>query len=187
MLLFRVVYGFISGPSRQYHPHCRSLSQALDKDRCYCEKPFHFLSLDDLIFFYGDRQQWWGDFNAHETRILYHRLLPVYYLFYMGSYDIAALSVKTFQTRKAVKEYARRRSYFPVRFLSTVVDTARNLWHHKRWSPLGATYDELWHKYKRELQELHPELSPQELDDQVATTIVLKSCRTNPWIDYLCS
>jgi len=185
MLLFRVVYGFMSGPGRQYL--YRSLSQTLDKDRRYYEKPFHFLSLDDLIFFYGDRQRWWGDFNAHETRTLYHKLLPVYYLFYMNCYDLKTLSVKTFQTRKAIKEYARRRSHLPVRFFSTVVDTTRNLWHHKRWSPLGATYEELWTKYKQQLQKQHPELSSQELDHQIATIILLKSCRTNPWIDYLCS
>jgi hypothetical protein len=105
----------------------------------------------------------------------------------MDQYDVETLALKTFHTRKAVKEYARMRSHLPVRFFSTVVDTTRNLWHHRRWSPLGSTYEELWTKYKRQLQETHPELSPQELDRQTATTIVVKSCRTNPWIDYMCS
>lgn len=181
--LFHVVYGFISLPPKYPLHSCRQLSQVLDKDRCYCEKPFHFLSLDDLVFYYGDRTSWWGDLNAQQTRILYHQLLPIYYPYYLTDYSIQTLAIKAFQTRKAVKQYARRHAYFHVRCLSTLVDIFHNLWEYRRWSPLGATYDELWHKYKTQLQEQHLEAS----NEQIAFTIVLKSCQTNEWIDFLCS
>lgn len=188
LFLFHVVvhvYGFISSPPPKYplHYSCRHLSQALDKDRSYSEKPFHFLSLDDLVFYYGDRANWWGDLDAHQTRTLYHQLLPTYYPKYLTDYSIGTLAVKAFQTRKAVKQYARRRSYCHVRFFSTLVDVLHNLWEYRRWSPLGATYEELWQKYKNQLEEQDVEAS----DHQIASTIVLKSCQTNEWIDFLCS
>lgn len=183
MFLFHVVYGFISVPTPK-HPvySSRQLSQALDKDRCYCEKPFHFLSLDDYVFYYGDRTNWWGDLDAHQTRTLYHKLLPIYYPYYLTDYSIETLAVKAFQTRKAVKQYARRRSYFHIRFISMLVDLLHNLWEYRRWG--SATYEELWQKYKIQLQEQH---QLEATDDQIASTIVLKSCRTNEWIDFLCS
>lgn len=182
-LLFHVVYGFISVPTNKHPIHsCRQLSQALDKDRCYCEKPFHFLSLDDLVFYYGDRNSWWGDLNAKQTRTLYHQLLPIYYPYYLTDYSIQTLSIKAFQTRKAVKQYARRHAYFHVRCLSILIDIFHNLWEYRRWG--SATYDELWQKYKYQFQEQnHLEAS----DDQIASTIVMKSCCTNEWIDFLCS
>lgn len=181
IFLFHVVYGFTSVPHKYPLHSCRQLSQALDKDRCYCEKPFHFLSLNDLVFFYGDRTNWWGDLDARQTRFLYHQLLPVYYHNYITDYGMQSLAFKAYQTRKAVKQYARRRSYFYVRFLSTVVDILHNLWEYKRWR--SATYEELWLKYKKQLQQENVEAS----DHQIACTIVSKSCCTNEWIDFLCS
>lgn len=181
LFLFHVAYGFISVPLKHPLPSCRRLSQALDKDRCYCEKPLHFLSLEDLVFYYGDRTHWWGDLDARQTRTLYHQLLPIYYPHYLTDYSIETLAVKAFQTRKAVKQYARRRSYFHIRIMSMFADILHNLWEHRRWG--SATYEQLWQKYKTQLQEQHLEAS----DDRVASTIVLKSCRTNPWIDFLCS
>lgn len=178
IFLLHVVYGFVSVPN--HHRICRRLSQALDKDRCYCEKPFHFLSMEDLVFYYGDRPHWWGDLNAHQTRTLYHKLLPVYYPSYISQYPIQTLSLMAYKSRKAAKQYARRRSYLPIRWISTLIGTFNNLLEYKRWSPLGATYEELWQKYKI---QLHPHAS----DHQIATTIVLKSCHTNEWIDLLLS
>lgn len=182
IFLFHVVYGFISVPNKHpIHYSCRQLSQALDKDRCYCEKPFHFFSLEDLVFYYGDRTNWWGDLDGRQTRFLYHQLLPVYYHHYINEYSIETLSYRTYQTRKAVKQYARRLSFAHIRFLSAVVDIIHNLWEYKRWG--SATYDELWQKYKKQLQEQHLEAS----DHQIASTIVSKSCSTNECIDFLFS
>ena len=180
VFLLHVVYGFVSVPTHRTTGPCRKLSQALDKDRCYCEKPFHFPSLNDLVFYYGDRPHWWGDLDARQTRSLYHKLLPVYCPSYTADYSMETLSLMAYQTRKAAKQYARRRSILPVRWFSAALDIAHNLYEYKRWSPLGATYEELWQKYK---DQLHPNAT----DHHIAATIVSKSCRTNEWVDLLCS
>lgn len=187
MFLCPVVYGFLPPLRKQSFSSWRSLNVALDKNRCYQETPLHFLSLEDLVFFYGDRQHWWGDFGHRDTRALYHQLLPVYYPSYVPHYDIQTLALKSFETRQCVKQYARRRSHFYVRLFSTVMDTSRNLWHYRRWRPIGATYEELWQKYQKQLEEQHPSLLPPDVQKQVAAKIVYKSCCTNAWMDDLCS
>jgi len=174
--------GFIQLPLEQ-KKFRNQLSQVLDKDRSYCEKPLHFLSVKDLVFYYGDRENWWGDHGARKTRHLYHQLLPIYHSYYIVDYNTETLAIKSYETRNAIKQYVRRRSYLYVRFLSVLIDTMRNMWRYKRWS--GATYEELWKKYEEKILESQPNLSPEELNYRVALTIIHKSCCTNKYIDCL--
>lgn len=157
----------------------------LDKDQFYYEKPLHFLSVPDLVFYYGDRKNWWGDADAHTTRTLYHDLLPIYCPYYTSVYKIDDLAFKAYQTRKAVKQYARRRSYLHVRVFSILLDVVRNLLKYKKWRPVGATYKELWRKYEKQVQKQNPHLQPELLETKVASMIVCKSCHTNQWVDYI--
>ena len=62
------VYAFLSVPTR------RVLVPPLDRHLASHENVRHFLSTEDLVFYYGDRPL----LNAKETRELYHALLPTY-------------------------------------------------------------------------------------------------------------
>lgn len=164
-----------------------SRTTMLDHDRVLVEKPLHFLSVQEFVFYYGDRDSWWGDCNAQETRIMYHKLLPVYHPVYWSCVEMEHLAYHAFHTRREAKKYARRRSRFYIRWLSVGLDGVRGLWRHKRWRPLGATFHELWKKYKQQFQQQYPFLEQEELDHQVFMHILYKSCQTNPWIDSICS
>jgi len=176
--------GFLNFPVEQ-HKIRNQLSQVLDKDCSYCEKPLHFLSVNDLVFYYGDRENWWGDQGAHKTRHLYHQLLPTYHSYYIVDYNMETLAIKSYETRKAIKQYVRRRSYLHIRIFSIFIETMCNLWKYKRLRPIGATYEELWKKYEKKILETQPHLGTEELNHRVALTIIHKSCCTNKYIDFL--
>lgn len=159
----------------------------LDQDRIVVEKPLHFLSVQEFVFYYGDRIGWWGDWDVKETRTNYHKLLPVYHPLYVSCCEIENLAYHAFQTRREAKKYARRRSRFYVRWMSVCMDGFRSLWRYKRWRPLGATFHELEKKYKKQIQEQDPSLGQEELYEKVFLRIIHKSCQTNPWIDSVCS
>lgn len=180
--LFHVVYGFMT----LSRPSFRDSLFILDKHRCcFDERPFHFLSLNELVFYYGDREVWWGDLNTHHTRYLYHQLLPVYHPFYVSKVPPETLALMAYQTRKAVKRYVRHRSRFHVRWMSILTDLIRHLLQKKKWRPSGLTFSELWDKYEKQLRSTHPHLSSEELHRQTALLILQKSCHTNPWIDHM--
>lgn len=176
IFFFHLAYGFVHIPNG-----CRDTCIVMDKERYFYEKPMHFLNDHDLVFYYGDRDYWWGDMGAHETRSLYHKLLPTYHLFYRTDYDPTTLALKAFETRRAVKAYVRRRSYFHVRLTSFVFDKIRNLWVYKRWG--DATFEELWRKYEEQVRQQHPHLDTEKLHEKTAQTLIHKSCCTNPWFD----
>lgn len=178
-----VVNGFVSLPRFVV----RESSLILDKhDSVHVEqRPLHFLTLNELVFYYGDREVWWGDLDTHHTRCLYHQLLPVYHPLYVSKVPPETLALMAYQTRKAVKRYVRRRSRFHVRCLSVMTDLVRHLFKKRKWRPSGLTFYELWDKYETQLRRAHPFLSSDELHRQTAFLIVQKSCHTHPWIDQM--
>jgi hypothetical protein len=101
----------------------------------------------------------------------------------MPNHTIEIVAFNSYQTRKAVKKYARRRSQVHVRFFSCFFDVLHNLWKYKRWMPTGPTYDDLWQKYEKQFREEDPEVHPDILTQKTATLIAYKSCRTNQRID----
>lgn len=177
VFLLHLACGFVHVPHKGY----RNTPVIMDKDRYCDERPLHFLSVHDLVFYYGDRARWWGDMGAHDTRSLYHKLLPTYHPFYIMEYDLETLAFKTFETRKAIKTYVRRRSYLHVRMMSILFDLVRNLFNRKKWK--GATFEELWEKYQRQVCAQHPCLSLRDIHERTALTLIHKSCCTNQWFD----
>lgn len=181
LFVFHVACGFVS-PS--FSGKRRHLSNVFHEERFYCERSVHFPSVEDLVFYYGDCDNWWGDLGVRETRLLYHSLLPVYSLQYVGcNCSIEMVAFNSYLTRKAAKQYARRRSRAHVRVFSLVFDLFHNLWEHKKWRPTGPTFDELWCKYKNQLLHNDPEMTPETLNRTIAMLIAYKSCRTNKRID----
>lgn len=174
--MFHVVHGFVCF----HHHNQRKLSQILDRTRSDYEKPLHFLTADDLIFLYGEKENWWGDLGACETRCLYHKLLPTYYPTYTSSYDPHILAMKTYETRKAVKKYARLRARLYIRVFSIIFDGIRNIWKYKHWRE--ASYEELWQKYEKQIKS-STTINNEDIDFKVAMMIASKSCSTNEWVD----
>lgn len=183
MLLCYHTSGFVNPTYSQYR---KNTIPILDQDRFFIEKPLHFLSIQDFVFYYGDRDEWWGDWNARETRTIYHKLLPVYHPLYVSTCGVETLAYNVFQTRREAKKYARHRSRFYVRWFSICMDGFRSLWRYKRWRPLGSTFYELWNKYKQQIQEQNPSIGQDELYNKVFLQIIQKSCKTNPWVDSIC-
>lgn len=140
------VCAFLSVPSR------RLLVPPLDLHAPSYENVRHFMSVEDLVFYYGDRPL----LNAKETRTLYHALLPTYYPSYLHDHDPADLARMAVAARSAARAYARRRSYFYVRWASVMFDAARKLF------------------------------SKQKKDYKTALDVLAASCRTNPRVDRLC-
>lgn len=178
------IYAFYVLPTTTSCRACQTI--IMDYDRVVVEKPLHFLSVQELVFYYGDRAHWWGDWNARETRLMYHKLLPVYHPLYWSCGEMESLAYHAFLSRREAKKYARRRSRFYIRWFSRGMDGFRGLWRHQRWRPMGATFHELWNKYEQQLQQQYPFLEQEELDHQVFMHILQKSCQTNPRIDSIC-
>lgn len=88
----------------------------------------HFLSVEDLVFYYGDRPY----LSAKETRALYHALLPTYYPSYLHDHDPDDVARMAVAARTAARAYARQRSYFYVRWASVLFDAARKLFSKKK-------------------------------------------------------
>lgn len=164
MLLF-ICFMFVSVGRRQS-------AVVLDKERPYDERPLHFLSVSDLVFYYGDRAHWWGDLDAKNTRILYHKLLPLYYPNYLNNHDPVVLARMVFEARRSARSYARRRSYFYVRWMSVLMDGIRNMVRHKKWKTV---FHDTWKKYEQH-----------DSDHQIALRVLNRSCHTNPWADQFC-
>lgn len=171
-----IAYGFVQIP-KGYRNTCL----VMDKKHYFYEKPMHFLSDHDFVFYYGDRDCWWGDINACETRSLYHKLLPTYHSFYRMDYDLYTLALKTFETRKAAKAYVRRLSFWHVRMSSIVFDKMRNVLVYNRWK--DTTFEELWDKYEKQVRQQYPHLDVEKLHEETALTLIHKSCCTNQWVD----
>ena len=145
----------------------------LDMDRPYKEKPLHFLSVPELVFYYGDRENWWGDLSAKETRDLYHKLLPYYYPIYLNNNNHVDLAKMVFEARRSARSYARRRSLFYVRWMSVLMDGIRNIVRHRKWKTV---FDDVWKKNKHYWND----------DDLIALRVLNGSCHTNRWADRFC-
>lgn len=158
----------------------RDLRVVLDKNRFYDEKNIALLSVQDLVFYYGDREGWWGDMGFHKTRSVYHKLLLTGHD--ISEDDLDTLAFQAFQTRQAIKTYVRRRSYLHVRWASMLFDYTRNLFVYKRWKK-KLTFEEIWRKYEDQVREEFPYLDPAELQEKTARTLINRSYYTNSWID----
>ena len=166
MLLFVSCFLFVSVVPR------RSVV-VLDEQRPHHERPLHFLSVSELVFQYGDRENWWGDLNAKETRNLYHRLLPFYYTAYLSDYHVVDLARMVFEARRSARTYARRRSCIHVRWMSMLMDGVRNMVRHRKWK---TKFDDVWNKHEHVWKD----------EQQIAMRVLNGSCHTNRWADRFC-
>jgi hypothetical protein len=153
----------------------------LDRDLGFKETPRLFRSVQDLVFYYGDREDWWGDMGFHQTRVIYHRLLSSTGLDTPDE-DLDTFAFLAYQTRQSIKSYVRRRSYLHVRWASMLFDSVRNLLVYKRWKR-KTTFEELWDKYEQRVRKTNPHLDPLGVQEQTARTLIQGSFRTNPWVD----
>lgn len=144
-----------------HHPLRHPL--VLDIDRHHHEKPLHFLSFDDLVFYYGERSSWLGDTDAYQTRTIYHKLLPSYHTLYTEEYDPETLAYKAFRARQSAKEYARYIAFFYLRWISQSLDGVRNLLSYQKLEP---SFHDIGNKYNCQYD-----------------LIAQKSCSTNKWFD----
>lgn len=150
-------------------------------DICVYERPLHFLSVDELVFYYGGC----ADLGFYDARRLYHKLLPYYAEEYIGSCSLKELSWKTFHARKSAKKYVRLRSRWIVKIVAYLFDFLRQ--QQKKHHP--NTYETLYQKYKNELEWNNNNENNIDIDidigDEVCRVIITKSSTTNPFVDFL--
>jgi len=137
-----------------------------------------------------NRNKLWGDLDAETARILYHTLLPRA-LIRLHSQGLAPdeLAPLAYEARVAAKKYARERCQVPARVLAVVYDGIRHLRKYGKWSSDGLSWDQIWEKYEKQIQEeiqhTNPSLKLQELTSQVCLRILDRSCRTNELVDRI--
>jgi len=152
-----------------------------------------------------NRNKLWGDLDNETARKLYHTLLPRVLLRVQETKDCYSeitpdeLAHLAYQARVAAKEYARERCNVPGRIFAMAYDGFRHLKQYGKWSAKGMSWDEVWEKYSREIQEeilysVHHEpdsasefasLKLEDLTKQVCLRILERSCKTNTTIDRL--
>lgn len=153
-----------------------------------------------------NRNKLWGDLDNETARKLYHTLLPRVLLRVQETKDLHyseitpdELARLAYQARVAAKEYARERCNVPGRIFAMAFDGFRHLKQYGKWSAKGMSWDEVWEKYAREIQEeilysVQHEPDPmsefaslklEDLTKQVCLRILERSCKTNDTIDRL--
>jgi hypothetical protein len=146
-----------------------------------------FTTVEELRAFYGPKQNWWGDFDARQTRELYHSLLPTNLLDaelqlpggQAGTVEERARMAVA--ARRAAKMYARERGVLPVSLASQLLDGVRVFCARGTWQPDGLSEEQIVAKYAKQLGAT----SLDDLDDEVYYTILRKSCTSNFYIDSL--
>lgn len=142
---------------------------------------YSFTTVEELRSFYGPRQNWWGDFDARQTRELYHSLLPTQLLedesLSLGMEDRARMAVAA---RRAARLYARERGVIPVTIACQLLDGLRVLCDKGTWQPDGLSEEQIFAKYAEQFG-----VSPDACHDEVYYTILRKSCTSNMHIDTM--
>lgn len=139
-----------------------------------------------------NKNKWWGDLDNETARKLYHFLLPrvllrlVHETSGLSPDELAPLA---FEARVAAKEYARERCNVPGRMFAMAFDGFRHLKKYGEWSSKGMSFDQVWDKYEKQVQEelmsSDPSLKAEDLTKQVCLKILERSCSTNPVVDKM--
>ena len=149
-----------------------------------------FTSVEELRDFYGPRQNWWGDYNARETRELYKSLLPTRLLdaeyVYPGAHTVEERARVAVAARRAAKMYARERGLLPVSLASQLLDGMRVFCAKNTrgtWQPDGLSEEQILAKYAEQFGvDLY---GTETVPDEVYYTILRKSCTSNFYVDSL--
>ena len=149
-----------------------------------------FTSVEELRDFYGPRQNWWGDYNARETRELYKSLLPTRLLdaeyVYPGAHTVEERARVAVAARRAAKMYARERGLLPVSLASQLLDGMRVFCAKSTrgtWQPDGLSEEQILAKYAEQFGvDLY---GTETVPDEVYYTILRKSCTSNFYVDSL--
>ena len=149
-----------------------------------------FTSVEELRDFYGPRQNWWGDYNARETRELYHSLLPTRLLdaeyVYPGAHTVEERARMAVAAPRAAKMYAGERGLLPVSLASQLLDGVRVFCAKSTrgtWQPDGLSEEQILAKYAEKFGvDLH---GTETVPDEVYYTILRKSCTSNFYVDSL--
>ena len=149
-----------------------------------------FTSVEELRDFYGPRQNWWGDYNARETRELYKSLLPTRLLdaeyVYPGAHTVEERARVAVSARRAAKMYARERGLLPVSLASQLLDGMRVFCAKSTrgtWQPDGLSEEQILAKYAEQFGvDLY---GSEAVPDEVYYTILRKSCTSNFYVDSL--
>jgi len=136
---------------------------------------------------YGGRRYLMGDLGFRNTRKFYHYVLGTS----LANVDckinipLEQRAKMAFYTRKAAKVYTRERSLIFAKILCDLYDGLRHFIHHGTWSGDGLSWEEVYEKYEKLLEEQMPSLTTAELKPQVFDKIVQKSHQTNPHFDQI--
>ena len=149
-----------------------------------------FTSVEELRDFYGPRQNWWGDYNARETRELYKSLLPTRLLdaeyVYPGAHTVEERARMAVAARRAAKMYARERGLLPVSLASQLLDGMRVFCAKNTrgtWQPDGLSEEQILAKYAEQFGvDLY---GTETVPDELYYTILRKSCTSNFYVDSL--
>lgn len=149
-----------------------------------------FTTVEELRDFYGPRQNWWGDYNARETRELYHSLLPTRLLdaeyVHPGAHTVEERARMAVAARRAAKMYARERGLLPVTLASQLLDGMRVFCAKSTrgtWQPDGLSEEQILAKYAEQFGvDLY---GSEAVPDEVYYTILRKSCTSNFYVDSL--
>jgi len=146
---------------------------------------YSFTTVEELREFYGPKQNWWGDFDARQTRELYHSLLPTRLLdaeyIYPGAHTVEERARMAVAARRAAKMYARERGVLPVTLASQLLDGVRVFCARGTWQPDGLSEEQIIAKYAEQFGAS----SLEECNDEIYYTILRKSCTSNFYIDSL--
>lgn len=142
-------------------------------------------SVEELRETFGERQRWYGDLSAAETRALYHSLLPTSLLETEGEhYSLEQRAHLAIAARRAARLYSRERALLPLAVGSELLDGLRQLLESGSFQVGGLTEDQIWRKYAG--------CTPSELADgdafheDVYYTVLRKACSSNRYIDSIC-
>jgi hypothetical protein len=132
--------------------------------------------VEELRDFYGPRERWWGDFDARQTRELYHSLLPTQMLLDESPLPLEDRAAIAVAARRAARLYARERGLLPVALACQLLDGVRAFAATGCWQPNGLSEEDIFRKYTR---------GRDELNDEVYQLILEKSCTSNMHVDAM--
>jgi len=135
----------------------------------------NFTTVEELREFYGPRQNWWGDFDARETRQLYHSLLPKQLLEESAALPVEDRARLAVAARRAARLYARERGPLPVTLACQLLDGVRVFAVSGNWQPDGLSEEQIFAKYATSCGG--------ESEEEVYYKILQKSCTSNLHVD----
>jgi len=144
----------------------------------------NFTTVEELREFYGPRQRWWGDYDAQQSRRLYHSLLPTELLTEECTLPIEDRARMAVAARRAARLYARERGLLPVSLACTLYDGLRGLVNEGAWQPQGLSDEQIFDKYAQQHGCADGRCDYDALEE-IYYTILVKSCTSNSAVDAM--